>query len=615
MKPLLASALIAGSLACPALRAAPAITNVTARASVSLNGDWRAIVDPYDNGYLDYRLQPYDAQEKPTGGYFLDRHPSDPSDLVEYDFDTSQVLQVPGDWNTQDEKLFYYEGTVWYRRTFNRPHAGPGHRQFLHFGGANYETEVYLNGRKLGSHIGGFTPFEFEVTGRLRDSDNSLVVRVNNRRRPEGVPTVNTDWWNYGGITRDVLLVDVPGTFVRDYFLQIKPGSEDRVAGFVQLDGPVPAASVRVEIPELGVSAEAAPGESGLAAFDFALPGAVLWTPENPRLYKVVVSAAGDRVTERIGFRTLSTRGSEILLNGRPVFLRGVSLHEEDPLRGARIRTPAEDRMLLGWARELGCNYVRLAHYAHNEAMAREADEMGLLLWEELPVYWTIHWDDPSTLANARNQLTEMIGRDRNRASVAFWSVGNETPVSPSRTAFMSQLIGLARELDPTRLVTAAMEVRTDPADPHLKIVDDPLASLTDIVSFNEYVGWYAGLPDDCAKIKWVVPYSKPVIISEFGADALQGFHATRLTRFSEEFQADVYRETLPMLERIPQLRGMSPWILCDFRSPRRPLAGIQDGWNRKGLIGSNGVRKEAFFVLQKYYAGKAAAGRAAQGK
>jgi beta-glucuronidase len=588
------------------LRASPVLSNVYARSSLSLDGGWHAIVDPYDNGYLDYRLQPYDAQENPTGGYFLDRKPATPSDLVEYDFDTAPVLQVPGDWNSQDEKLFYYEGTVWYRRKFDRPAAPADHRQFLYFGAANYEAEVYLNGRKLGRHVGGFTPFQFEVTGKLRDVGNSLVVRVNSQRRPEAVPTVNTDWWNYGGLTRDVLLVDVPGAFIRDYFLQLKPGAGTRVAGYVQLDGAAPGTPVRVEIPELGVSKEAEAGGAGLASFDFDLPGAVLWSPDHPKLYNVVVSAAGDSVAEKIGFRTITTRGTDVLLNGRPLFFRGISLHDENPLRGGRTTSAEDARLLLGWAKALGCNYLRLAHYPHNEHMAREADEMGLLLWEEIPVYWTIHWEDPSTLANAREQLEGLIERDKNRASVAIWSVGNETPVTPARTVFLSQLIARARHLDPTRLISAAMEIRPDPSDANRKIVDDPLAEHTDIVSFNEYVGWYAGLPDDCAKVQWVVKARKPVFISEFGGDALQGFHADSLTRFSEEYQADLYRKTLPMLERIPQLRGMSPWILCDFRSPRRPLANIQDGWNRKGLIGSNGKRKEAFAVLQQFYAEKA---------
>ena len=585
----------------------PVIANPYARTALALDGAWRTIVDPYDNGYLDYRLQPFDVQEHPSGGYFLDRQPASPSDLVEYNFDTAPELTVPGDWNSQSEKLLYYEGTVWYRRKFDRPQSAPGHRQFLYFGAANYEAEVYLNGRKLGRHVGGFTPFEFEVTGRLSDKGNSLVVRVNNQRRPEGVPTVNTDWWNYGGLTRDVLLLDVPAAYIGDYFLQLKPGDPGRAAGYVQVEGAAPSANVRVEIAELGVSAEAATDAGGRAAFDFALPGAALWTPEKPRRYDVSVSAAGDRVGEKIGFRTISTRGSDILLNGRPVFLRGISLHEENPLRGARATSEDEARLLLGWAKELGCNFVRLAHYPHNEHVARVADELGLLLWEEIPVYWTIHWEDPATLDNARDQLASLVGRDHNRASVIIWSVGNETPVSAQRTAFMTKLIARARQLDGTRLVSAAMEVRADPSDPDCKIVEDPLAALTDVVSFNEYVGWYVGLPGDCARASWVINYTKPVIISEFGGDALQGFHATALTRFSEEYQADLYRKTLPMLGKIPQLRGMSPWILCDFRSPRRPLAGIQDGWNRKGLIGSNGKRKEAFFVLQEFYRAKAA--------
>jgi len=608
---LLASLLAACAAA--GLRATePVIANPLARTALALDGAWRTIVDPYDNGYLDYRLEPYDARENPTGGYFLDRPPGSPSDLVEYNFDTAPELAVPGDWNSQSERLLYYEGTVWYRRTFDRPASPPGHRQFLHFGAANYEAEVYLNGRKLGRHIGGFTPFQFEVTGRLRDRGNSLVVRVNNQRRPEGVPTVNTDWWNYGGLTRDVLLLDVPRAFIRDYVVQLKPGDGGRACGYVQLDGAAPATRVTIEIAELGVSAESQADAAGRACFDFALPGAALWSPEDPRRYDVRVSAAGDRVGERIGFRTIATRGSDILLNGRPVFLRGISLHEENPLRGARAVSEGEARLLLGWAKELGCNFVRLAHYPHNEHVARVADELGLLLWEEIPVYWTIHWGDPATLDNARGQLESLILRDHNRASVVIWSVGNETPVSAERTAFMGRLIARARELDPTRLVSAAMEVRADPANPDRKIVEDPLAALTDVVSFNEYVGWYVGLPDDCARVTWVVDTPKPVIISEFGGDALQGLHADARTRFSEEFQADLYRKTLPMLGRIPQLRGMSPWILCDFRSPRRPLAGIQDGWNRKGLIGSNGKRKEAFFVLQAFYRAKEAEAAAA---
>jgi beta-glucuronidase len=379
----------------------------------------------------------------------------------------------------------------------------------------------------------------------------------------------------------------------------------------VQLDGPGRGQTVKVEIPALHVTAEARADAAGRATFEFVLNGAELWSPEQPRLYAVTLSAGTDHLTERLGFRTIETRGADILLNGKSVFLRGISLHEENPLRGGRATTEADARQLLGWARELGCNYVRLAHYPHNEYMARVADEMGLLLWAEVPVYWTIHWDNPATYANAENQLTELITRDRNRASIIIWSMANETPISSARTAFLKKLVAHTRALDPTRLISAAMERHSPPEDPSTNIVEDPLAEVTDLVSFNQYIGWYVGVPDDCAKAKWVINYNKPVIISEFGGDALQGMHGDRRTRFTEEFQADLYRQSLPMLEKIPQLRGLTPWILCDFRSPRRALPQIQDGWNRKDLIGENGTRKQAFTVLQEFYARKAAEAQA----
>ncbi len=589
------------------LPAADALINASARQALSLNGRWHIIIDPYDNGYFNYRHEPHDAAKNPTSGYFLDKKPATPSELIEYDFDHSPSLMVPADWNSQDDKLFYYEGTVWYRRLFDfTPHA-PDARQFLHFGAANYEADVYLNGKKLGRHVGGFTPFQFEVTGKLLPSGNSLVVRVNNQRHLEAVPTVNTDWWNYGGLTRDVMLLEAPATHVRDYFIQLKSGSRDRIAGYVQLDGAALAQKVKIEIPELKISTEVTTDTAGRAPLDFALTGATLWSPENPQRYEVIVSAGADRLAEKIGFRTIETRGTDILLNGKSVFLRGICLHEENPLRGGRATTPEDARLLLGWAKELGCNYVRLAHYPHNEYMARIADEMGLLLWAEVPVYWTIHWDDPTTYANAANQLTELIARDHNRASVIIWSMANETPVSPSRTTFLKNLVVLTRSLDSTRLISAAMERHSSPEDPNTSIVEDPLAEVTDLCSFNQYIGWYAGLPDDCAKAKWLINYNKPVIVSEFGADALQGMHGDKLARFTEEYQENLYQQTLPMLEKIPQLRGMTPWILCDFRSPRRPLPGIQDGWNRKGLVGENGTKKKAFFILRDYYAKKAA--------
>jgi beta-glucuronidase len=604
--PLARLLLLLSVLALP-LHAASPMLNAYSRPGLDLDGKWHIIVDPYENGYFDYRHQPFDESAQPTGGYFLDKKPADKTELIEYDFDKSPTLNVPGDWNSQDEKLFYYEGTVWYRRRFDYHPSSAERRLFLYFGAANYQSDVYLNGKKLGRHVGGFTPFEFEVTGLVKASGNSLVVRVDNQRHAEAVPTINTDWWNYGGLTRDVRLVETTPTFVRDYRVQLKKGSNNIIEAHVQLDGSQLRQHVVLAIPEANITAEMDTDDAGSANIELAAPKLGLWSPEHPRLYTVTLSAASDRISDRIGFRTIEVRGTDILLNGKAVFLRGVSLHEENPLKGARAFSETDARLLLGWAKELNCNFVRLAHYPHNEHMARVADELGLMLWEEVPVYWTIQWENPATLKNAQAQLTDLIVRDRNRASVIVWSVANETPISEPRTRFLKALVGTARSLDDTRLVSAAMEIHPDPANKNHRIVDDPFGEFTDLLSFNEYIGWYDGLPDKLSQITWSLGYNKPVVISEFGADALQGLHADALTRFSEEYQADLYKKTLAMLERIPQWRGATPWILCDFRSPRRPLPNVQDGWNRKGLIGSNGKKKEAFFVLKSFYDQQAA--------
>jgi beta-glucuronidase len=570
------------------------ITNVAGRSTTTLNGAWQTIVDPFEVGYYDYRYQPRDD------GFFLAARPRDRSDLVEYDFDASPRLQVPGDWNSQDERLFFYEGTVWYRKVFDY-RLRPGARLFVHFGAANYEARVYLNGFAFGTHEGGFTPFNFEITGQVRAGDNSLVVKVDNKRRLDAVPTVNTDWWNYGGLTRDVTLIELPATFVRDYVLQLTPGSTGRIAGWVQLDGPEAAGrEVTVRIPEAGVAATVSTDAAGRAAVEIAAD-LVLWSPSNPKLYDVEVAAAGDRVSDRIGFRTITTRGTDILLNGEPVFLRGVCVHEQAPMREGRANGPEDARTLLEWVKELNGNFVRLAHYPHNEAMVRMADSLGLMVWGEIPVYWTIQWENPATLANARRQLRELITRDRNRAAVVLWSMANETPLSEPRLAFLQSLARDARVLDPTRLLTAALELHYRLQDGVLAI-DDPFGRDLDVLAVNEYLGWYTGTPELADSVRWESAYDKPLIVSEFGADALQGYHAGARTRFSEEYQASVYEHQVAMLKRIPFLRGVTPWILTDFRSPRRPLPGIQDYWNRKGLVSDRGIRKQAFFVLQRYY-------------
>ena len=578
------------------------IQNVQGRNATTSNGKWNYIIDPYETGYYDYRYKPYDeSPNPPNGAFYLDKKQKDKTELIEYSFDKSPSLWVPGDWNSQDNKLLYYEGTIWYRRLFDYKKTS-NNRVFVHFGAANYESDIYLNGKKLGKHIGGFTPFNYEITDLLNAEGNSLVVKVDNKRKREAVPTLNTDWWNYGGITRDVTLVEVSNTFIQDYLVQLKKGTENEITGYIQLNGTAPQQSVKIAIPELKIVSEVKTDSTGKASFNFKPKNLVRWAPENPKLYEVELSCNDQKITDRIGFRTIETRGTDILLNGKSIFLRGICIHAENALRGGRAYSVQDAQMLLNSAKELNCNYVRLAHYPHSENMIRLADEMGILVWEEDPVYWTIQWENPATLSNALQQLTDVITRDKNRASVIIWSMANETPVSEARTNFLKKLAAHARELDNSRLISAALEIHGNPANPNERIVEDPFADYVDIVNFNEYVGWYDGLPEKCDNISWNIKYNKPVMISEFGADALQGMHGDNLTRFTEEYQEDLYVRTVKMLSKIPQFRGVTPWILYDFRSPRRFLPNIQDGWNRKGLISQNGIKKKAFLVLKNFY-------------
>jgi len=569
------------------------IANTDGRKTISLDGQWRTIIDPYETGYYDYRYQPS------ADGYFKDAKPKTKSDLIEYDFDTSESLRVPGDWNTQQERLLFYEGTIWYKKAFDYQRK-ENTRLFVYFGAANYIADVYLNGEKLGRHEGGFTPFNFEITKLVRDTGNFLIVKVDNQRRRDAVPTLITDWWNYGGLTRQVKLVETPATFVQDYFIQLQKGSRERIGGWVKLNGSKLNQKVTVRIPEARISKSFTTDANGSAqiTFDAAL---TLWSPDNPKLYDVVIEAETDQVQDQIGFRTIETRGTEILLNGRPIFLRGVCIHEEAPFRGGRAYSREDALTLLTWAKELGVNFVRLAHYPHNEFMLREADRLGIMVWSEIPVYWTILWENPATLENAQNQLREMITRDKNRAAVIIWSMANETPLSNARLSFLRKLIEHARSLDNSRLISAAME-RHYLNDTTTQMIDDPLGEYVDVFGCNEYVGWYDGLPEKADRVEWKMKYQKPLIMTEFGAEAPYGNHGDPLTRWTEEYQENAYQHQVSMLKRIPFLRGTCPWILMDFRSPRRPLTGIQDFHNRKGLISDRGEKKKAFFVMQRYY-------------
>ena len=575
--------------------------NVYARQTQSLNGDWDYMVDQQEQGYYDYRMNIN------RWGYFLNAKAQRPSDLVEYNFDESPAMHVPGDWNTQLAELFLYEGTIWMKRDFNYTPV-EGQRLLLYFGAVNYEAIVYVNGKKAGRHEGGFTPFCFDVTDVVKEGKNFVIVKIDNKRHQDNVPTRIFDWWNYGGITRDVMLVSVPETYVEDYSLQLDKtiNGKKRTLNFsLKLNQPVAGQEITVSIPELKIKQKFvtdAKGEILNSQFSILNSKLQLWSPETPKLYQVEITTDNEKIADEIGFRTIETRGKQLLLNGKPLFLRGVCAHEETAYTSRRCNSTEDADTLLSWARQLGCNFLRLAHYPHNELAVREAERQGFLLWSEIPVYWTISWQNADTYKNAERQLTDMIRRDHNRAAIIIWSLANETPHSDARDVFLSRLAKTARSLDNTRLISMAMEVTG--ASNYVNRLHDNMNQYVDVVSFNQYIGWYRDV-NDAPKMRWEIPYDKPVIISEFGGGAKAGYHGDKEQRWTEEFQENLYRENLAMLEKIDGLAGTCPWVLKDFRSPRRPLPGIQDDFNRKGLVSDQGQRKKAFYVMRDWYAKK----------
>ena len=570
----------------PKLDCGSLINNV-GRAAESLNGRWHFAADLYDTCR--------------RAGWYKDNTTEPP----DYDWEAWERIPVPACWNMVKKELHYFEGSGVYTRTFRYIPNTAGERLILRFEGAAYNTCVFINGHFAGSHDGASTPFNADITDFVK-TENRIVVSVDARRSPFRIPMDNSDWFNYGGIYRDIYLYRLPPVYIKDWFVRLAPSAGiDADMYFVDAVSKSASGTAKIVIPELGIEAEAAV-KDGIASFHLnANPE--LWSPENPRLYTVKMSfcpADGinnngiytDEIQDRIGFRNIAVRGTEIFLNGKKIFLKGICVHEDHFAMG---KTTNEDviRQTIRDLKEMNGCYLRLAHYPHDARFARIADEEGVLLWEEVPVYWAVAFDNPDTFRDAENQLSELIQRDRNRASVIIWSVGNENADTDSRFAFMSGLVKKARELDSGRLVGAACLIN------HVELkIEDRLSEVLDLIGINEYYGWY---DPDFSKLPKLLANStpdKPVLVCEFGADARKDQRGTMDDLWTEDKQCAVYRQQVEAIKQCAYIAGTTPWILYDFRCPRR-LNRYQEGFNRKGLIDADRVRKKpAFYIMQQFY-------------
>ena len=514
---------------------APLLANAKARSYRSLNGEWPYVVDESGMSW-NYitKHSYYDGVRFPDTGH----------ELKEISFDDSAVLTVPGDWNSQAPELDRYRGRIVYYKALDMA-PEEGKRYFLHFDGANYTTDLFVNNELVGRHIGGYTAFNFDVTDHLKDGKNTFIVRVNAHLDETTVPTMRTsDFWKYGGLIRDVGLITVEDTYIGQYQVYLQDHTSGEIRGWVQVEGADAGNSqVKVAIDALDIALTVSTDSDGRGEFSVRADELALWSPDSPHLYDVDLQLGDSTVTDRVGFRTVATDGTRILLNGEPIRLRGIAMHDESLLHPGMANSEADARASLELVRELNANFVRLAHYPHNEHTLKLADELGIMVWSEVPIVSLIDWQNPDTLSAARQQIIDNVNRDRNRAAIIMWSVSNESfPQTQARLDFLTTLAETARNLDASNRPIASALVgggenefgeifarltkyilkRPDLDDASrqklmaiLKAksggetgggsaghgdektvtvnISDPLGEVVDIVGYNEYFGWYYG--------------------------------------------------------------------------------------------------------------------------
>ena len=558
---------------------ADTLISVSVNNSESLNGLWQYCPDPYDWGLRDKWFGKLE---------WSDEIPHD------HNFVQWEKISIPSCWNMVKPEFFWYENTMCYYRELYFEKRNKEERVFLKFGAIQYAAYVFLNGECIAYHIGGSTPFNVELKDSLKKGKNQLVIFAENRRSIDRVPMDNTDWFNYGGIYRDVQLIRMPKSFIQNMFLALVPDTKySKISFNLTINNFISNQSCTLEIHGLGRYEFQVNSEYSIMEFD-ANPD--LWSPENPVLYDVTITYGDQTIQDRIGFREIKTTGTSIMLNGEEIYLKGVCIHEDSVENGKAV-TETEIRENYQLIKEMNGNFARLSHYPHSELAARIADEMGIMLWEEIPVYWAINFSNPKTYEDAENQLRELIYRDRNYASVIIWSVGNENEDTDDRLEFMKSLVNICNTLDNTRLTSAACLVNFQEGT-----IEDRLLDFIDVIGVNEYFGWYYSNFDGLKKMFELSQCSKPVIITEFGGGAKAGHHGSERELFTETQQEWIYKNQVELFMQTDYVKGITPWLLFDFRTPHR-MNQFQKGFNRKGLLSEDKKqKKKAFYIMQEFY-------------
>ncbi len=537
----------------------------------------------------------------------------DPADLGlsngwQNGFDDSRPIAVSASWNDQFEDGRDFLGPAWYRTTFDLPWGWDEKRIVLRFGSVNYLADVWLNGQPLGSHEGGHLPFEFEISSSVKQMTNQLIIRVDGRLSFDRVPPGNVtgdpadffashagnypqaqfDFFPYCGIQRPVMLYATSQDYLYD--ITVATEFEDKLGKIhvhVERTG-IERVMARFHLSGHGqTSTLEVPFSGEHVDVDLDVPDVMLWSPQSPNLYDLSVELLQDGVvidsySLKVGVRTIKVVGDQLLLNDEPIYLKGFGRHEDFPVVG-RGYLPAlivKDYALMQW---IGANSFRTSHYPYSEQMLDMADQFGILVIDETPAVGLYFRVDGLEKRNAlcEQYVRELIARDKNHPSVIMWSVANEPhSTAPYAKPFLERLYRQAKTLDPTRPVTLVS---------FLGVEEEAFASF-DLVCLNRYLGWYVqpGNLDDAlvtlsAELNALhKKFNKPILLTEFGADAIPGHHAQPPEMFSEEYQAELISRYLELLHQKPYVVGEHIWNLCDFKTSQ--------GVTRAGALNYKGV-------------------------
>ncbi|MEX0719570.1 MAG: beta-glucuronidase [Balneolaceae bacterium] len=585
------------------------------RATFDLGGYWNFKADPEEVGHRDK--------------WFATKLSGDVHSIA-----------IPGSWNEQltEQGLRNYVGKAWHETFFTIPNAVQKHHKiWLRIGAADHKAEVWLNGDHIGEHTGGYMPFELDLTDNLNTNGekNHLIVCVDSKLSMHSIPqdvdpnsplynspeyerrhlfpATRFDFFPYGGLTRSVQLVATPENYISD--IKINSNLEGQVT-LVADAASDPDLNLRVRILEAD-GPEVASGEGSLSeATTLQIKNPKYWSPANPYLYTARVSLVDgeeevvDQYDEQFGIREIKIEGGKILLNNEPLFMSGFGKHEDFPIVGRGQFRPAyiRDYELMRW---IGANSYRTSHYPYDEELMRLADRLGFLVIDEVPAVSLGFWSDDfeelrPLLDNHKKAIKELVDRDSNHPSVISWSITNEPNLwaeefyqNGACKKYFKELYNFTKSLDSTRpVMSISMAAFKE---------DDVVLEFCDIIGINRYYGWYTNPVDlesagkDLARELDATfgKYGKPIMVTEFGADTVEGLHSTTAQLFTEEFQTAFILKYLEVMEERDFVAGAHVWNFADFMTPQHFRRVVL---NKKGVFTRDRHPKSVAFKLRDHW-------------